>query len=156
MDAQEIIAEVAKRNRVILAPTDPVMVIATIAEFQIEAGRNALAKVVTEALDQASAGTEQQIEAARKIGEAIITGAAQWSADQIRQAGEQAAERVRAEVVALDQRAGKAERRAVFPASVAVGAVVQLVAGVAGYMLAEPAAFSVALVAADGRRQRGL
>ena len=39
---------------------------------------------MTEALDQASAGTEQQIDAARKTGEAIITGAAQWSADQIR------------------------------------------------------------------------
>ena len=63
-----------------------------------EAGRKALAKVVTGALDQASAGTERQIEAARKIGEAMITGAAQWSADQIRQAGEQAAERIRAEV----------------------------------------------------------
>ena len=66
------------------------MVIATIAELQNEAGRKVLAKVVTEALDQASAGTEQQIEAARKIGEEIITGAAQWSAEQIGKAGEQA------------------------------------------------------------------
>src|SRR5690348_14082226 len=126
MDANGIIAEVAKRNQVVLAPTDPVMVIATIAELQIEAGRTALAKVVTEALDQASAGTAQQIEAARKIGEAIITGAAQWSGDQIRQAGEQAAERVRAEVVSHDQRAGKTERVAVYAASVAVSAVVPL------------------------------
>ena len=135
MDVNEIIAEVAKRNRVILAPTDPVMVIATIAELQNEAGRKALATVVTEALDQASAGTEQQIEAARKIGEAIITGAAQWSADQIRQAGEQAAERVRAEVVALDQHVAQGERRATCVASVAAGAVVLLVAAAASYLL---------------------
>jgi hypothetical protein len=87
MDANEIIAEVARRNRVVLAPTDPVMVVATIAELQMDAGRKALAKVVTEALDQASAGTEQQIEAARKIGESIITSAAAWSAEQIRTAG---------------------------------------------------------------------
>jgi hypothetical protein len=136
MDVNEIIAEVAKRNRVILAPTDPVMVIATIAELQNEAGRKALATVVTEALDQVSAGTEQQIEAARKIGEAIITGAAQWSADQIRQAGEHAAERVRAEVKALDQHAARGERKAVYAASVAVAAVILLVAAVAGYILA--------------------
>jgi hypothetical protein len=135
MDAQEIIAEVAKRNRVVLAPTDPVMVIATIAEFQIEAGRNALAKVVTEALDQASAGTEQQIEAARKIGEAIITGAAQWSADQIRQAGEQAAARMRAEVVALDQHAAKGGRRVTCLAWTAVAVAVTVIAAAIGYLL---------------------
>jgi hypothetical protein len=135
MDANEIIAEVAKRNRVVLAPTDPVMVVATIAELQIDAGRKALAKVVTEALDQASAGTEQQIEAARKIGETIITGAAAWSAEQIRKAGEQAAERVQAQVAALDQRASRAERTAIYAASVAVGAVVLMVAGIAGYLL---------------------
>ena len=134
MDANEIIAEVAKRNQVVLAPTDPVMVIATIAELQIEAGRKALAKVVTEALDQASAGTEQQIEAARKIGEAIVTGAAQWSADQIRQAGEQAAERVRAEVVALGQPAAKAER-ATCAAWTAVAAAVMVIAASVGYLL---------------------
>ena len=135
MDANEIIAEVAKRNRVVLAPTDPVMVVATIAELQIDAGRKALAKVVTEALDQASAGTEQQIEAARKIGETIITSAATWSAEQIRKAGEQAAERVQAQVAALDQRANRAERTAICAASVAVGAVVLMVAGIAGYLL---------------------
>ncbi len=135
MDANEIIAEVAKRNRVVLAPTDPVMVIATIAELQIEAGRKALAKVVTDALDQASAGTEQQIEAARKIGEAIITGAAQWSAEQIRKAGEQAAEQVQAQVAALDHRASRAERTAVCAASVAVAAVAMLFAAAIGYVL---------------------
>src|ERR1700748_372621 len=132
MDANEIIAEVAKRNRVVLAPTDPVMVIATIAELQNEAGRKALAPVVTEALDQASAGSEQQIEAARKIGEAIITGAARWSADQIRQAGEQAAERVRAEVVALDLRAAKGERQATCTAWTAVAATVVVIAAAVG------------------------
>jgi hypothetical protein len=134
MDVNEIIAEVAKRNRVILAPTDPVMVIATIAELQIEAGRKALATVVTDALNQASAGTEQQIEAARKIGEAIITGAAQWSADHIRQAGEHAAERVRAEVVALDQHAARG-RRAPCAAWTAVAAAVMVIAAAVGYLL---------------------
>ncbi|HEX3398859.1 MAG TPA: hypothetical protein VHT74_00890 [Acetobacteraceae bacterium] len=135
MDANEIIAEVAKRNRVVLAPTDPVMVVATIAELQMEAGRKALAKVVKEALDQASAGTEQQIEAARKIGEAIITGAAAWSADQIRKAGDQAAERMQAQVAALDHRAIRAERTAICAASIGVGAVMLMVAGIAGYLL---------------------
>ncbi len=135
MDANEIIAEVAKRNRVVLAPTDPVMVVATIAELQMEAGRKALAKVVTEALDQASAGTEQQIEAARKIGEAIITGAAAWSAEQIRKAGDQAAERVQAQVAALDHRASRAERTAICAASIAVGAVMLLAAAAVGYAL---------------------
>ncbi len=135
MDVNEIIAEVAKRNRVVLAPTDPVMVIATIAELQNEAGRKALAKVVTEALDQASAGTEQQIEAARKIGEAIITGAAQWSADQIRQAGELAAARLRAEVVALDHHAAKGGRRVTCAAWTAVAAAVMVIAAAAGYLL---------------------
>jgi hypothetical protein len=135
MDAKEIIAEVAKRNRVVLAPTDPVMVVATIAELQIDAGRKALAKVVTEALDQASAGTEQQIEAARKIGETIITSAAAWSAEQIRKAGEQAAERVQAQVAALDHRASRAERTAICAASIAVGAVMLLVAAAVGYAL---------------------
>ena len=135
MDVNEIIAEVAKRNRVILAPTDPVMVIATIAELQIEAGRTALAKVVTEALDQASAGTEQQIEAARKIGEAIITGAAQWSADQMRQAGEQAAQRVRAEIMAMDQHAPKHGRRATCAAWTGVAATAVVIAAAVGYLL---------------------
>ena len=135
MDAKEIIAEVAKRNQVVLAPTDPVMVIATIAELQIESGRTALAKMVTEALDQASAGTEQQIEAARKIGEAIITGAAQLSAGQIRHAGEQAAERVRAEVVALDQHAAKHERQATCAAWTAIAATVVVIAAAVGYLL---------------------
>ncbi len=135
MDANEIIAEVAKRNRVVLAPTDPVMVVATIAELQMDAGRKALAKVVTEALDQASAGTEQQIEAARKIGETIITSAAAWSAEQIRNAGEQAAEQVQAQVAALDLRASRAERTAICAASIAVGAVMLLVAAAVGYAL---------------------
>jgi hypothetical protein len=132
MAANDIIAEVAKRNRVV---PDPVMVVATIAELQMDAGSKALAKVVTEALDQVAAGTEQQIEVARKIGESIITGAAAWSAEQIRKAGEQVAERMQAHVAALDQCASRPERRAVAAAAVAVGAAVLLVAAAAGYML---------------------
>ena len=36
MDVNEIIAEVANRNRVVLAPTKPMMVIATLPKFRLK------------------------------------------------------------------------------------------------------------------------
>lgn len=135
MDTDDIIAEVAKRQRIVLAKTDPVMVMATIAELQIEDGRKQLAKVVTEALDQTSASTEQQVETARKVGEAIITSSAQWAGGEIRRAGQDAAERMRTELEYLEARMRRMERMAVYAAVVSVFAVALLVGAAVGYLL---------------------
>ena len=101
-DREALIAEVAKRHKILLDPDDPAFALITINEIVLS---RAIAIVETklEGLEQRLAQiSEKQTETAKAIGEAIITAGAAYVAERIQDAGADLIEKVRTSIV-LDQ-----------------------------------------------------
>ena len=101
-DREALIAEVAKRHKILLDPDDPAFALITINEIVLSraiAIVEARLKEMEQRLAQISA---QQTEAAKAIGEAIITAGASYVAERLKDAGADLIEKIRASGV-LDQ-----------------------------------------------------
>jgi capsular polysaccharide biosynthesis protein len=78
-------------------PNDPVFVLATISELMLADAKAEFQRILTTAMDQASAANVQAEAAARAKAEAIVTKAGEWAAERIKDAGDQAAARIQTE-----------------------------------------------------------
>ena len=81
---REAIAEVARRHNLFLDPDDPLLVTLTLNEIALGRIIARQLAAIEAAQDQISAGSAQQIVAAREIAGILITGAAQYMADELR------------------------------------------------------------------------
>ena len=101
-DREALIAEVAKRHKILLDPDDPAFALMTINEIVLSraiAIVEAKLKAMEQRLAQISA---QQIATAKAIGEAIITAGAAYGAERLKDAGADLVEKARTSI-GLDQ-----------------------------------------------------
>jgi ribulose kinase len=95
-DREALIAEVAKRHKILLDPDDPAFALITINEIVLS-GAIATVEGKLEAMEQRLAQiSEKQAEAAKAIGEAIITAGAAYVAERLKDAGADLSEKIRA------------------------------------------------------------
>ena len=101
-DREALIAEVAKRHKVLLSPDDPAFALITINEIVLSRAI-AIVEAKLEAMEQRLAQiSEKQTETAKAIGEAIITAGAAYVAERFKDAGAALIGKVRTSI-GLDQ-----------------------------------------------------
>jgi hypothetical protein len=99
-DREALIAEVAKRHKILLDPDDPAFALITINEIVLSRAI-AIVEAKLEAMEQRLAQiSAQQTEAAKAIGEAIITAGAAYVVERLKDAGADLVEKVRTSIVA--------------------------------------------------------
>ena len=135
MDADRIIAEVARTHGVRLGRDDAILIAATINRLTLDEALAAICQAVQESQDQIAAGTAQQIEQAKLTAGRIITDAAVYSAERLRAAGEEAAQQV-LDAAARQVAKAEAARRSSLQAAYAAGGLLLVGLAVAGGLLA--------------------
>ena len=102
-DREALIAEVAKRHKILLDPDDPAFALITINELVLSRAV-AIVEAKLEGIEQRLAQiSEKQVGTAKAIGEAIITAGAAYVAERLKDAGADLIEKVQTSI-ALDQR----------------------------------------------------
>jgi hypothetical protein len=97
-DREALIAEVAKRHKILLDPDDPAFALITINEIVLSRAI-AIVEARLQQMEQRLAHiSEKQAETAKAIGEAIITTAAAYVAERLKDAGADLIEKVRTSV----------------------------------------------------------
>jgi len=138
----EAIAEVARRHNLLMDHNDPLLVTLTLNEIAL--GRIVAKQLaaIEAAQDQISAGTAQQIAAAREIAGMLITDAARYMADELRdiiighkQALLEAVETEKRAVAIIADGARRAQRLAWHGATVAIAISCILIGVVIGLSL---------------------
>ena len=93
-DREALIAEVAKRHKILLDPDDPAFALITINEIVLS-GAIAIVEAKLEAMERRLAQiSAQQAETAKAIGEAIITAGAAYVAERLKDAAADLIEKV--------------------------------------------------------------
>jgi hypothetical protein len=101
-DREALIAEVAKRHKILLDPDDPAFALITINEIVLSRAI-AIVEAKLEGMEQRLTHiSATQTEAAKAIGETIITAGAAYVAERLKDAGADLIEKVRTSV-GLDQ-----------------------------------------------------
>jgi hypothetical protein len=98
-DREALIAEVAKRHKILLDPDDPAFALITINEIVLSRAI-AIVEAKLQAMEQRLAQiSEKQAGTAKAIGEAIITAGAAYVAERLKDAGADLIEKVRTSIV---------------------------------------------------------
>ena len=101
-DREALIAEVAKRHKILLDPDDPAFAFITINEIVLSRAI-AIVEAKLEAMEQRLAQiSEKQAGTAKAIGETIITAGAAYVAERLKDAGVDLIEKIRTRA-GLDQ-----------------------------------------------------
>jgi CHASE3 domain sensor protein len=135
MEVQRLILEVAKRHNVLLGPNDPILVTLTLNELILTDYVERIDALLQAAQADTSAGTAQQLDAAREIASKLVTGVAGYVAGEVQRAGAtvhaQMLETLKQETLAARQAASEAARakRSAFMAAIIAVAAAALVAG---------------------------
>ncbi len=104
-DREALIAEVAKRHKILLDPDDPAFALITINEIVLSRAI-AIVEAKLEGMEQRLAQiSEKQTETAKAIGEAIITAGATYVAERLKDAVADLVEKVRTSI--SPEQAGK-------------------------------------------------
>jgi hypothetical protein len=86
-DREALIAEVAKRHKILLDPDDPAVALVTINEIVLSRAIAIVEARLQETEQRLAYISAQQAETAKAIGEAIITAAAVYVAERLKDAG---------------------------------------------------------------------
>ncbi len=97
-DREALIAEVAKRHKILLDPDDPAFALITINEIVLSRAIAVVEARLQEMEQRLAQISAQQTETAKAIGEAIITAGAAYVAERFQDAGADLIEKVRASV----------------------------------------------------------
>ena len=97
-DREALIAEVAKRHKILLDPDDPAFALITINEIVLSRAIAIVEAKLKEMEQRLAHLSAQQIDMAKAIGEAIITAAAAYVAERLKDAGADLIEKVRTSV----------------------------------------------------------
>ena len=101
-DREALIAEVAKRHKILLDPDDPAFALITLNEIVLSRAIGIVEVQLTKMEQSLAQISGQHTETAKAIGEAIITAAASYVAEQLKDAGADLIEKVRTNA-GLDQ-----------------------------------------------------
>ena len=97
-DREALIAEVAKRHKILLDPDDPAFALMTINEIVLSRAIGIVEAKLKETEQRLAHLSAQQTETAKAIGEAIITAAAAYVAERLKDAGADLTKEARASV----------------------------------------------------------
>ncbi len=95
-DREALIAEVAKRHKILLDPDDPAFALITINEIVLSRAIAIVEARLQETEQRLAYISEKQTGTAKGIGEAIITAGAAYVAERLKDAGADLIEKVRA------------------------------------------------------------
>ena len=101
-DREALIAEVAKRHKILLDPDDPAFALITINEIVLSRAIGAVEARLKEMEQRLEQISEKQTETAKAIGESIITAGAGYVAARFQDVGADLIEKLRTSV-GLDQ-----------------------------------------------------
>ena len=93
-DREVLIAEVAKRHKILLDPDDPAFALITINEIVLSRAIAIVEAQIKEMEQRLAHIVAQQTETAKAIGEAIITAGAAYVAERLKDAGADLIEKV--------------------------------------------------------------
>ena len=106
-DREALIAEVAKRHKILLDPDDPAFALITINEIVLSRAIGIVEARLQEMEHRLGQISEKQTEMAKAIGESIITAAASYVAERLKDAGADLIEKVRPRIVFGEPRSPK-------------------------------------------------
>lgn len=140
MNVQQIIGEVAQKHGVLLRAEDPILVSVTLHELVVSDLVKQI-ELTTQSASVASAtASAQQVEAAKKIAETLVTGAANFVGAQVRAAGSEVqreiARAVEGHVASLRAEAALVQRERRTALWCAIAAVVSAVVTTGVWLLA--------------------
>jgi hypothetical protein len=98
-DREALIAEVAKRHKILLDPDDPAFALITINEIVLSRAIAIIEAKLEEMERRLAQISEKQTGTAKAIGESIITASAAYIAERLEDAGADLIEKVRTRVV---------------------------------------------------------
>ena len=101
-DKEALIAEVAKRHKILLAPDDPAFALITINEIVLSRAIAIVEAKLEETEQRLAQISEKETQTAKAIGEAIITAGAAYGAERLKDAGADLVEKARTSI-GLDQ-----------------------------------------------------
>ena len=102
LDREALIAEVAKRHKILLDPDDPAFALVTINEIVLSSAI-AIVEAKLVSMEQRLAQiSEKQTEAAKAIAEAIITTSAAYVAERLQDAGSDLIEKFQISAVLVE------------------------------------------------------
>ena len=101
-DREALIAEVAKRHKILLDPDDPAFALITINEIVLSRAIAIVEAMFEQMEKQLAQISATQSETAKAIGENIVTASAAYIAERVKDAGADLIEKIRTSVV-LDQ-----------------------------------------------------
>ena len=101
-DREALIAEVAKRHKILLDPDDPAFALITINEIVLSRAIGIVEARLQEMEQRLAQISAQQTGSAKAIGEAIITAGAAYGAERLKDAGADLVEKARTSI-GLDQ-----------------------------------------------------
>ncbi len=98
-DREALIAEVAKRHKILLDPDDPAFALITINEIVLSRAIAIVEARLGEMEQRLGQISEKQTETAKAIGEAIITAGAAYVAERLKDAGADLIKKIRTSIV---------------------------------------------------------
>ncbi len=98
-DREALIAEVAKRHKILLDPDDPAFALITINEIVLSRAIAIVEAKLEEMEQRLTHISATQTETAKAIGETIITAGAAYVAERLKDAGADLIEKIRTRVV---------------------------------------------------------
>jgi CHASE3 domain sensor protein len=136
MDAEQLVAEIARKTGIRLSTADPILAAAVINELLLDKALAKLDRQVQVQADRVTAASTQAVADAKKEAEALLTEAGAWIEARIKTAGEAVAGMALAELRRETEKVEKS-KRAIIRAAWAM-AIVGLMAlcGLGGMALA--------------------
>ena len=114
LDREALIAEVARRHKILLDPDDPAFALITINEIVLSRAI-AIVEAKLVSMEQRLAQiSEKQTEAAKAIAEAIITTGAAYVAERLQDAGSDLIEKIQISAVEGNNQSGSQHRGSLF------------------------------------------
>jgi CHASE3 domain sensor protein len=110
MDADQLVAEIARQTGVRLSTADPILAAAVINELLLDKALAKLDRQVQVQADRVTAASTQAVADAKKEAEALLTEAGAWLEARIKTAGEAAAGMALAELRRETEKVEKSKR----------------------------------------------
>ena len=110
MDADQLVAEIARQTGIRLSTADPILAAAVINELLLDKALAKLDRQVQVQADRVTAASTQAVADAKKEAEALLTEAGAWIEARIKTAGEAAAGMVLAELRRETEKVEKSKR----------------------------------------------
>ena len=135
MDAEQLVAEIARTTGLRITTSDPILAAAVINEILLDKALAKLDRQVKIQADRVTLASTASVEAAKKQADLIVTKAGEWAVAQIKAGAAEAAALVIADIRQETSKVERASRVAVRSAWATAFCALVVAAGLAGIIL---------------------